>query len=234
MWFRVVAGLSLLLLASVARAEGKVDLALVLAVDVSASIDKSRFELQRDGLSAAFYSEAVVNAVASGENKAIVVTLVEWSGASNQKQVLPWTLINDMDSARAFGSAVAEAPRAFSDFTSISGAIDFSVPLFTLSGYEATRRVIDVSGDGSNNSGRPILDSRDEALAKGIVINGLAILASEPLLERYYRENVIGGEGCFVIVAKDFDAFATAILNKLVKEIAALPELRPVSLASLP
>ena len=234
MWFRVVACLSLLLLASVARAEGKVDLALVLAVDVSASIDKSRFELQRDGLSAAFYSEAVINAVASGENKAIVVTLVEWSGASNQKQVLPWTLINDVDSARAFGSAVAEAPRAFSDFTSISGAIDFSVPLFALSGYEATRRVIDVSGDGSNNSGRPINDSRDEALAKGIVINGLAIIASEPLLERYYRENVIGGEGCFVVVAKDFDAFATAILNKLVKEIAALPEPRPVSLAALP
>ena len=165
MWFRVVACLSLLLLTSLARAEGRVDLALVLAVDVSASIDKSRFELQRDGLSAAFYSEAVVNAVASGENKAIVVTLVEWSGASNQKQILPWTLINDVDSARAFGSAVAEAPRAFSDFTSISGAIDFSVPLFALSGYEATRRVIDVSGDGSNNSGRPILDSRDEALA---------------------------------------------------------------------
>jgi hypothetical protein len=216
-----------------AAAENTVDLALVLAVDVSASVDRGRFELQREGFAAAFSSEAVINAVASGENKAIVVTMVEWSGGSNQKQVIPWTLINDAETSRAFGSAIAEAPRVFSDFTSISGAIDFSVGLFAHCGFEARRRVIDVSGDGSNNSGRSVLEAREEALAQGIVINGLAIIASEPLLERYYRENVIGGEGAFVIAAQDFHAFGNAILNKLVREIAAAPEPAAVSLAAL-
>jgi hypothetical protein len=204
----------------------KVDLALVLAVDVSASIDAKRYELQRQGLAAAFASDAVIGAIASGEHQRIAVTVVEWSGPQNQKQVLPWTLVEDVASARAFGSAIAESPRAFADFTSISGAIDYSVRLLAASGFEATRKVIDVSGDGSNNSGAPAAAAREAAIANGVTINGLAILASEPKLESYYEENVMGGEGAFVIVAQDFDAFSQAMLSKLIREIAAVPTFR--------
>ena len=204
----------------------KVDLALVLAVDVSASIDVKRYDLQRQGLAAAFANDAVIGAIASGEHQRIAVTVVEWSGPQNQKQVLPWTLVDDAASARAFGSAITESPRAFADFTSISGAIDYSVGLLAKSGFEATRKVIDVSGDGSNNSGAPAAAAREAAIAKGVTINGLAILASEPKLDSYYEENVMGGEGAFVIVAKDFDAFSQAMLSKLIREIAAVPTFR--------
>jgi hypothetical protein len=233
MWIRAALAFALAAYAGSASAGSKVDLALVLAVDVSASIDASRYDLQRDGFARAFASDSVINAVASGEYQAIAVTLVEWSGPSNQKQVVPWTIINDGSSARAFGSAVAESPRAFADFTSISGAIDFSVALLHESGIDATRRVIDISGDGSNNSGRPVTEARAAALAAGITINGLAILASEPQLERYYQENVMGGDGAFVIAAVDFEAFSSAILQKLVREIAAVPTYR-YNVASLP
>jgi hypothetical protein len=204
----------------------KVDLALVLAVDVSASIDAKRYDLQRQGLAAAFASDAVIGAIASGEHQRIAVTVVEWSGPQNQKQVLPWTLVEDAASARAFGSAIAESPRAFADFTSISGAIDYSVRLLAQSDFEATRKVIDVSGDGSNNSGAPAVAAREKAIARGVTINGLAILASEPKLESYYEENVMGGEGAFVIVARDFEAFSQAMLSKLIREIAAVPTFR--------
>jgi hypothetical protein len=204
----------------------KVDLALVLAVDVSASVDLKRYDLQREGLAAAFASDAVINAVASGEHQRIAVTVVEWSGPANQKQVIPWTLVEDATSARAFASAISESPRAFADFTSISGAINFSTALFAKSGVEPTRKVIDVSGDGSNNSGSPVAAARAAAVADGVTINGLAILASEPKLENYYEENVMGGEGAFVIVAQDFEAFSHAMLSKLIREIAAVPTFR--------
>jgi hypothetical protein len=231
MWFKSAVGL-LLIWPGVAAAE-KVDLALVLAVDVSESIDAERYNLQREGLAAAFASDAVINAVASGEYQRMAVTLVEWSGPSNQKQVIPWTLIRDAASARAFGSAIAESSRTFTDLTSISSAIDYSVGLFALSGVEPTRKVIDVSGDGSNNSGSPVTDSRAAALAAGVIINGLAILASEPQLQRYYEENVVGGDGAFVIVAQDFEAFQNAMLNKLIREIVAVPTFR-YAFAGLP
>jgi hypothetical protein len=216
--------------APAAHAAPPVDVALVLAVDVSASINQERYDLQRQGFAAAFSSQAVIDAVAGGENKAIAVTMVEWSGPGNQKQVIGWTLINDAASAKAFASAITESPRAFADFTSISAAIDYSTNLVRSSGFEPQRMVIDVSGDGSNNSGRPVLEARDESIATGVTINGLAILASEPNLEGYYRENVIGGDGSFVVVAEDFPAFANAILNKLVREIAGEPP-KPFSLA---
>jgi hypothetical protein len=232
MWIRTAAAFLLLAFPGVAAAQ-KVDLALVLAVDVSASIDVKRYDLQREGLAAAFASDPVVNAIASGEHQRIAVTLVEWSGPANQKQVIPWTLVEDAASARAFGSAIAESPRAFADFTSISGAIDFSAALFAKSGVEATRKVIDVSGDGSNNSGAPVASARTAALANGVTINGLAILASEPKLDTYYEENVMGGEGAFVIVAEDFDAFSRAMLSKLIREIAAVPTFR-YSVAGMP
>jgi hypothetical protein len=232
MWLKSAVALLLLALPGVAAAQ-KVDLALVLAVDVSASIDQNRYELQRDGLAAAFASDPVIHAIASGEHQRIAVTLVEWSGPQNQKQVIPWTVVADAAAARSFSAAIAEAPRSFADFTSISRAIDFSVALFASSGVEPTRKVIDVSGDGTNNSGGPVDNARDAALAAGVTINGLAILASEPKLESYYEENVMGGDGAFVIIAQDFDAFSQAMLSKLIREIAAVPTHR-YSLAALP
>jgi hypothetical protein len=196
-----------------------VDLALVLAVDVSGSVNAERYELQRNGYAAAFGSRDVLAAIAAGENHAIAVTFVEWSGSAHQRQMIDWTVVSDAASAQAFGSAIAEAPRAFSDWTSISGAVDFSVALLQESGFAAHRRVIDVSGDGINNNGRGITDARDAAVAQGIVINGLPILTEYPTLDAYYRDNVIGGADAFTIVAKDFDSFGMAILNKLVREI---------------
>lgn len=210
---------SFLSLAGTANARS-VDLALVLAVDVSGSVNTERFELQRNGYAAAFASQAVIDAIAGGENRAIAVTLVEWSGNNHQRQMVGWTLVSDAESAQAFGSAIAETPRAFSDWTSISGAIDFSVALLGDSTFTPARRVIDISGDGINNNGRAILEARDEALAAGIIINGLPILTEYPTLDTYYRDNVIGGPGSFMVVVDNFSAFGAAILGKLVREIA--------------
>ena len=192
--------LPILLLALPVRAGQRVDLVLVLAVDVSASINRDRYDLQRDGFAAAFANPAVVEALSSGETKSIAATLVAWSGPGNQRQLVGWTLIDSAEAAIAFGSAIGESPRPFADFTSISGAIDFSVALLKAAPYEAPRLVVDISGDGSNNSGRPVTDARDAAVADGVIINGLAILASEPKLDAYYKENVIGGDGSFVVV----------------------------------
>jgi hypothetical protein len=217
---------------SLAAAEPPVDLALVLAMDVSASVTIDRYELQRDGFAAAFRSAAVAEAITSGDRHAIAVTLVEWSGPTNQAQVIGWTILTSAASANAFGAALAEAPRAFSDFTSISAAVDFSVRLLQTSSLDTQRMVIDVSGDGSNNSGRPLAAARDDAIAAGVTVNGLAILGNEPGLDGYYRDNVIGGDGAFMIVAQDFSAFSDAILKKLVREIAVIPAL-PFSVALL-
>jgi hypothetical protein len=197
-----------------------VDLALVLAVDVSGSVNSERFELQRQGYAKAFASPEVLDAIAGGPNQTIAVTLVEWSGAGHQQQMIGWTFITDAASATAFGSAVAETPRAFADWTSISGAIDFSVPLFSAAEIEPMRRVIDISGDGINNNGRGVDEARNEALRAGITINGLPILSEYPTLDAYYRDNVIGGPGAFATVAHDFPDFGQAILSKLVREIA--------------
>src|SRR4029078_4955158 len=131
-----------------------------------------RYDLQREGFAAAFANPAVVEALSSGETKAIAATLVAWSGPGKQRQLIGWTLIDSAEAATAFGSAISESPRPFADFTSISGAIDFSVELLKAAPYEAPRLVVDSSGDGSNNSGRPVTDARDAAVAEGIIING--------------------------------------------------------------
>jgi hypothetical protein len=217
-------------LPGIAAGTPPVDLALVLAVDVSASVTDDRYALQRNGFAAAFRDDAVIEAIGSGERHAIAVTLVQWSGPSSQRQVIGWTIIDGAASGRAFGAALEEAPRAFSDFTSISGGLDYSVLLLRTSGLDATRKVIDVSGDGANNSGRALADAREAAIAAGITVNGLAILGNEPGLDAYYRDNVIGGDGAFMIVAQDYTAFSRAILKKLVREIAEIPTLpRPVA-----
>jgi hypothetical protein len=211
-----------------------VDLALVLAVDVSGSVNNERFELQRRGYAEAFTSREVMDAIAAGENHAIVVTLVEWSGAGHQRQMIGWTLVEDAASAESFGSAIAEAARAFSDWTSISGAIDYSVALFAEAQVDPTRRVIDISGDGINNNGRSVTEARDAAIDAGITLNGLPILTEYPDLDAYYHDNVIGGPGAFALAASDFNSFGAAILGKLVREIASAPGPRTVTIAAFP
>jgi hypothetical protein len=214
--------LAIACLAPDAVAAERVDVALVLAVDVSGSIDAEEYQMQHEGYAGAFESEAVIDAVQSGEHRAIAVTFVEWSGFGHQKQMVGWTLIKDRESARAFAAEIKGVPRAFSDWTSISDGIDFSAALFERSGFAGDRLVIDISGDGVNNNGRPVIAARDDAVAKGIVINGLPILNEDPTLDVYYQENVIGGPSAFKIAVKDFDTFAAAILAKLTREIAGI------------
>jgi hypothetical protein len=205
-----------------AFAQTAVDLQLVLAVDASGSVDQRRFELQKQGYVAAFRDPRVLRAIQSGATQAIAVTMVQWTGPEFQLQVIPWTLIKDPATAHAFADAIEATPRQlFSGGTSISGAIDYAVPLILESQFKGARRVIDISGDGSNNRGRPAASARDDAVRAGIVINGLPILALEPDLDRYFSDLVIGGPGAFVIVAKNYETFAEAIIRKLIREMAA-------------
>jgi hypothetical protein len=204
-----------------AAAQTPVDLQLVLAVDVSGSVNQTRFELQRDGYVAAFRNPRVLDTIRSGPHQAIAVTMVQWTGPALQVHVVSWTRIGDVASAEAFAAAVARTPRQlFGGGTSISGVIDYAVTLMPESPYRGTRRVIDISGDGSNNRGRLVNLARDDAIAANIGINGLPILALEPDLDDYYERNVIGGPGAFVIAAKSYETFADAILKKLITEIA--------------
>ncbi len=210
------------------HAEPTVDIALVLAVDVSLSIDAEEFALQRAGYAAAFRNKRVVDAITAGSRQAMAVTYLQWSGAREQQQIVGWHLITDRASAAHFADALAAADRVVAGgSTSLSGAIEASGRLLEHSGYLADRRIINISGDGSNNSGRLPIFARDEAIAEGITINGLAILKNEPFLDDYYRANVIGGHGGFVMTARDFDDFAEAILAKLIREIASLPNPQP-------
>lgn len=200
-----------------------VDLALVLAVDASGSVDQVRFELQKQGYVAAFRHPRVIGAITSGPTQSIAVIMMQWTGPALQVIAVPWTKISDAASANAFADSIAAAPRAlFGGGTSISGAIDTAMGLLFDNPYRATRRVIDISGDGSNNRGRSVNQARDEAVARGVGINGLPILSLEPDLDRYYQQNVIGGPGAFVIAAKDFETFGEAILKKLIAEIAGV------------
>ena len=207
-----------------ASAQTAIDLQLVLAVDASGSVSEARFELQKQGYVAAFRSPLLLRAVQSGTTQAIAVTMVQWTGPALQVQVVPWMLVNDETSMLALAAAIEAAPRRlFGGGTSISGAIDHAMTLFPGAPYRGARRVIDISGDGRNNRGRLAADARDEAVQAGVSINGLPILALEPDLEEYYRSNVIGGPGAFVIPATSFETFADAILKKLVIEISESP-----------
>ncbi len=213
--------LLLMMMTTVARAQTPVDLQLVLAVDASGSVNNDRFELQKHGYAEAFRSPLVLQAIQSGAGQAIAVTMVQWTGPAMQQQVIGWTLIHDAASAAAFSDAIDATPRRlFYGGTSISGAIDYAVTLFPRSPYRGARQVIDFSGDGANNRGRPANDARDDAVAQGVSINALPILTLEPDLDVFYRDNVIGGPGAFVIVVHSYEEFAAAILHKLVTEIA--------------
>lgn len=202
-----------------------VSVALVLAVDTSGSVSMSRFELQKQGYAAAFRNPQVLNAIRSLGTQSIAVTMFQWTGPFLHVVAADWALVKDAGSAAAFAGAIDAAPRKlFGGGTSISGAIDYSRTLLAQSPYTGARRIIDVSGDGSNNSGRPAAMARDEAVADGIGINGLPILTVEPGLDHYYFANVIGGPGAFMIPVANYDNFADAILKKLINEIAAHPE----------
>jgi hypothetical protein len=234
-------GLVRLVLAAVAlvapaptHAAEEVDLLLALAADVSRSVDHPKFLLQREGYAAAISNPQVIEAITSGPHQSIALCFIEWSGFAAQKLVIDWSLIDSPGAARKFGDQLLELPRSFADRTSISGGIEFATAQLEHSPYTATRRTIDVSGDGTNNAGRDVTLARDEALAKGIVINGLAILSDRPMpwnaehtnppggLERYYHDNVVGGPGSFVLVTENFNSFGRAIIKKLTAEIAFL------------
>jgi hypothetical protein len=208
-------------LGATAAAAQPVDLALVLAVDVSRSVDDEEYRIQKDGYADAFASRAVIEAIESGAFGAIAVTYVEWSGNGRQRQLVPWTRVSDPASAIAFAEAVRVAPRAFADFTAVGSAIEFAAGLFDGHGFETMRQVIDLSGDGISNAGRSAGDARDHAVAAGITINALAILNEQWHLDGWYRDHVIGGFGSFVMPANDFNDFRLAIIAKLVREIAA-------------
>ena len=214
-----------------ASAQTSVDLQLALMVDASGSVNQYRFELQKRGYVAAFRNPRVLAAMVGGRTQSIAVTMVQWTGPFLHVQVLPWTLIKDEASVKTVASVIEQTPRAlFGGGTSISGAIDHAMSLFPQSPFKSERQVMDISGDGSNNSGRSVVRARDEAVAKDVTINGLPILAFEPYLDQYYHDFVIGGPGAFMIVAKDFESFGEAILKKLIIEIAA-GERRPRGLA---
>jgi hypothetical protein len=231
-WIATLAGL-VLLAAVPARAEA-VDVALVLATDVSRSIDAGEFELQRKGYAEAVMSPRVLTAVQAGTHHAIALCFVEWSGPDEQAVVVDWTVVRDGETAAEFAAKLVAAPRSFTGRTAIGAGIDFAMVQLARSGVQADRRIIDVSGDGTNNAGRPVTDARDAAVGQGVIINGLAILNERPEgyffahtqppegLPAYYQNNVVGGNGAFLQVVKDFSTFGDAITNKLMTEIADL------------
>ena len=203
------------------RAEDAVDLLLILAVDASGSVNQYRFELQRQGYANAFRTLQVLQAIQSGLHQSIAITMFQWTGPRLHVEVVPWMVVRDMTSADAAARAIETAPRRlFGGGTSLSGAIDYAMTMFPTSPFKGDRRVIDVSGDGSNNSGRPPTQARDEAIAAGVTINGLPILSVEDDLDEYYRGNVIGGVGSFLVAARKFEDFGDAIVKKLIAEIA--------------
>jgi Protein of unknown function (DUF1194) len=217
----------------------RVDLLLVLAADISRSVDEVKFQLQRSGYAAAFSDSRVIEAIRSGPNGRIAVAFVEWSGPLPQRIVIDWMVIHDDKTARLFGDRIVEASRVFADSTSISAGIDFAMTQLDSAPYEARRRVIDISGDGDNNSGRDVTAARNEAIAIGVTINGLVILTETQTgfnsnhtnppggLASYYRNNVIGGPGAFVMVAENSDSFGDVLVKKLIAEIAqAVPQQR--------
>jgi hypothetical protein len=217
-----------------------VDVELVLAVDVSYSMDMDELALQREGYAQAIVSKEFLQALKSLPNGRIAVTYFEWAAASDQKIIIPWRMIDGPETADAVANEIMQTPIRRASRTSISGAINFAMPLFDENPYRGLRRVIDISGDGPNNNGAPVTVARDAALEKGIIINGLPIMVKEPSystmdienLDFYYEDCVIGGPGSFVLTIKDRDKFKEAIRGKLLLEVAGrTPERRIVPVA---
>jgi Protein of unknown function (DUF1194) len=210
------------------RAGEQVDLLLVLAADVSYSIAAEQFKLQREGYAQAITSPRVIRVIQSGEIGRIGICYIEWSGEIFQTVVADWTLIGNAGDARRFANKIVAASRSSDENTSISTAILFATAQTERAPFRSQSRIIDISGDGDNNTGRSVTSARDEAVAKGVTINGLAILNDDMKehthppggLEDYYRRNVIGGAGAFVMVAENFETFGSALVKKLTTEIA--------------
>lgn len=222
--------------AASAQTSTSVDLELVLAVDVSLSMDMDEQRLQRDGYVAAFRDAEIWNAIAAGANGRIAVTYVEWAGQATQQTVLPWTLIDSPAAAQAFSDQLEATPISRARMTSVSGALIYSGRELENNPFRGTRRVVDISGDGPNNSGSPAQGVRDELVSKGIVINGLPILLKRDVpsgffdignLDIYYTNCVIGGAGAFMIPVRTRAEFRTAIRRKLILEISDLMPEQP-------
>lgn len=232
---RIVLGLCAALVAALAPisqlSAESVDLELVLAIDVSGSIDEVEADLQRQGYLKALVDPEVVGAITSGRHRAVAVTYVEWAGGHFQRTVVDWMVIKDLGSAKAFAARLNGEPVITAAWTSISGAIQYGVARFEANPHKGERKVIDISGDGRNNSGLELEPVRQMAISKGITINGLPIMNNRPNpygrppdrdLDKYYRSEVIGGRGAFIVVAQGFEAFAEAIRAKLIREVAGL------------
>jgi hypothetical protein len=221
-------------------AASSVDLELVLAVDVSYSMDMDELAIQREGYAQAIISKEFLQALKTGPTGKIAVTYFEWAASSDQKIIIPWRVIDGPETADAVANEIMKTPIRRASRTSISGAINFAMPLFDENPYHGLRRVIDISGDGPNNNGAPVTGARDAALEKGITINGLPIMVKEPSystmdidnLDLYYEDCVIGGPGSFVVAIKDREKFKEAIRTKLLLEVAdRTPERRMVPVA---
>jgi hypothetical protein len=220
--------------------EAVVDIELILAVDVSYSMDLDELAIQREGYAQAIVSKEFLQALKTGPTGKISVTYFEWAATNDQKIIIPWRVIDGPETADAVANEIMKTPIRRASRTSISGAIYFAMPLFDENPYRGLRRVIDISGDGANNNGSPVTIARDTALAKGITINGLPIMVKEPSystmdidnLDFYYEDCVIGGPGSFVVSIKDRDKFREAIRSKLILEVAGrTPERRIVPVA---
>ncbi len=214
-----------------ARAAEAVDVELVLAVDVSRSVDAEEQEMQMKGYANAFRDPRLAEAMMRGPIGAVAVTLFTWSDWNIQEHLVPWMRLDSPATCARFAAAVDAAPRRTHLYTSISGAIDYAGRLFG-QGFEGTRQVVDISGDGINNSGRDIAQARQEALDQGIILNGLAVLDRTPPpaglgqmqpLDEYYQERVIGGPGAFLMVAEGFESFEQAVRRKVIREVAQAP-----------
>jgi hypothetical protein len=219
-----------------AAKEATVDVELVLAVDVSYSMDMDELAIQREGYAQAIVSREFLQALKSGPNGKIAVTYFEWAASTDQKIIIPWRLIDGPETADAVANEIMKTPIRRASRTSISGAINFAMALFEESPHHGLRRVIDVSGDGPNNNGAPVVVARDAAVEKGVVINGLPIMVKEPSystmdisnLDAYYEDCVIGGPGSFVVTIKERDKFKEAIRTKLLLEVAGRTPERPI------
>lgn len=225
----LVGSLAAMAAATTGRADTPVDLQLVLAVDVSRSIDEVEAELQRRGYVEALTNDRVIDAILSGEHRRIALCYTEWAGTHYQAVVIDWSVIDSAAGARRFAEKLAEAPRQSQSWTAVGAALAHAGQRFDASGFTSKRRVIDVSGDGRTNDGPPAEIVRDKLVAMGIVINGLPVMMNRTnfgrppdlTLDKYYEENVIGGPGSFMIVADNFDHFGRAVRTKLVREISS-------------
>ena len=232
-------GMALLALPAVAENDVEVDLELVLAVDISLSMDDEEQRLQRDGFIAAIRHPDVIAAIRDGLNGRIALTYLEWAGTASQEVLVPWSLIDGKEAAEAFAEKLAAIPLRGAHRTSISGALQYSRVLFEGSGFRGPRQVVDVSGDGANNQGMPVTLARDRLVDQGIVINGLAIMVERQgvedfftlsNLDEYFEDCVIGGPGAFVIRITDRNQLAPAIRRKMMLEIAAAePRISPAA-----